>query len=146
MAVFSGKYRLVAKEAVDCVFRRVTFRKCTSGLDDRLKAQITGRIMRRTPKLGALVYKRFEVLSWIFLIITVVSLVYSGIAIYNLATYGSCDPDSGYCILTGDSGELVSCESEPCLEGGCECAEEGCELPDFEACDGNCTCIEGVCE
>ncbi len=47
LAVFSAKYRPLALEAFDCVFRRLTFRKCKSALDKRLKSKITGKVMKR---------------------------------------------------------------------------------------------------
>ena len=44
MGLFSAKYRPYAKEAFDCVFRRLTLRKCESGLDKRIKSKLTGKI------------------------------------------------------------------------------------------------------
>lgn len=91
IGIFSLKYRLIAKEALDCVFRRVTLRKCESGLDKRLKAQITGNLMRRLPKTGKFIYKYFEWISWLFTIIMILSIVQSGISIYNYVEYGNCN-------------------------------------------------------
>ncbi len=91
MAIFSAKYRPVAKEALDCVFRRVTLRKCRSNLDVRLKGQITGKLMKKHPKLARFIYKKFEIISWILLAILLWSLVTSGIALYNYARYGNCN-------------------------------------------------------
>src|SRR3990167_5657795 len=61
LGIFSVKYRIIAKEAFDCVFRRITFRKCTSGLDIRLKAQITGNLMKKAPNIATKVYKNFKI-------------------------------------------------------------------------------------
>lgn len=91
LGIFSAKYRIIAKEAVDCVFRRVTFRKCTTGLDKRLKAQITGNLMRRAPSVGRFTYKNFEVISWIFTILLILSIVQSGISMFNFIAYGNCN-------------------------------------------------------
>lgn len=91
LGIFSAKYRIIAKEAFDCVFRRVTFRKCTSGLDKRLKAQITGNLMRRAPRVGKFSYKYFEWISWFFTILMIWSIVQSGVAVYNYVEYGNCN-------------------------------------------------------
>jgi protein-disulfide isomerase len=101
LAVFSAKYRPLAKEAFECVFRRVTFRKCSSNLDHRLKSRITGTILRHSPRAGRFVFKYFEVFSWVFLILLLASLVQVGISTYNVIAYGNCyGPDeSGFCIF-----------------------------------------------
>ena len=91
LAIFSARYRPIAAEAFDCVFRRVTLRKCTSGLDKRLKSQITGKLMKKSPKTGRFIYKHFEFISWIFTIILILSIVQSGISVYNFIAYGNCN-------------------------------------------------------
>lgn len=110
LGIFSAKYRIIAKEALDCVFRRVTLRKCTSGLDKRLKAQITGNLMRRAPKIGKFTYKYFEVISWIFTILLILSIVQTGISVFNFVAYGNCNGQQSdqFCIFdplgTGQRG------------------------------------------
>jgi hypothetical protein len=100
MSIFSVSFRPLAKEAFNCVFRRLTFRKCDTGFDQKMKAGITGKLMKRSPKLAAFVHKHFELISWIFTIIMIVSLIYSAIAVYNLAINGTCTPESpGTCIF-----------------------------------------------
>ncbi len=102
LGIFSARYRGIAKEALSCVFRRVTFRKCTSGLDARLRSQISGRLMRKSPRMAGLVYRHFELLAWLFTIVMVLSFAYSGISVYNYAVYGNCNGRSngeGFCIF-----------------------------------------------
>lgn len=142
LGIFSATHRVLAKEAFNCVFRRLTFRKCTTGLDERLKSQITGLFMRKSARAASFVYKNFEIISWMFTIILIVSLIFSSISIYNLAKYGSCDPHSTNCIF--NPGELT-CGSEQCEENGCECEGIGCEEPNFKACEGECDCKENSC-
>ena len=108
----------------------------------KIKSQITGKLMRRSPKLARFAYKNFELLSWVLIILTVVSFGYSAYVSYNLVAYGSCDPDSGSCIF---NPEEIACGSESCAERGCDCDDVGCESPEFKACEGNCSCQEQVC-
>jgi len=117
LGIFSAKYRTIAKEAFDCVFKRLTLRKCTTGLDKRLKSQITGKVMRKHPRFGAAVYKNFELISWAFTIAMILSLGYSAYSIGNLFVYGNCNgpiPDA-FCVF------------DPLISGGHEgeCTVEG---------------------
>jgi heme/copper-type cytochrome/quinol oxidase subunit 2 len=95
LSIFSVSHRSLAKEAFDCVFRRVTFRPCTSGLDKRLKSNITGKLMKRSPKVAGQVYKHFELISWFFTILMIVSLIVSARGVYFLARYGNCNGPQG---------------------------------------------------
>lgn len=101
LGIFSAKYRELAKEAFDCVFRRMTFRKCHSGLDVRVKSEIVGKVMGKSPKAAKFVNKYFEVLSWTFIILMTVSTVYSGYSLYNYVKYGNCNgPGStAFCVF-----------------------------------------------
>jgi len=101
LGIFSVSHRKIAAEALDCVFRRVTFRKCTTGLDKRLKSQITGRLMKKSPKIARFTFRHFEVISWFFTILLFASLISSGFSIYNFTVYGNCNgPEStGFCVL-----------------------------------------------
>ncbi|MDP7141090.1 MAG: thioredoxin domain-containing protein [Candidatus Woesearchaeota archaeon] len=110
LGIFSATHRKIAIEAFDCVFRRVTFRKCTSNLDQRLKSQITGRLMRKNVRLARIVFKNFEIISWTLLIVFFSSMIYSGYAAYNYAVYGNCyGPESdAFCPLAIFEGETSS--------------------------------------
>jgi len=100
LGIFSAKYRIIAKEAFNCTFKKLTFRKCDTGLDTRLKGEITGKILKFSPRLGRMAYRYFEVFSWIFLILTLVTLFFMGLGLYNYIAYGNCNgPNStAFCI------------------------------------------------
>lgn len=101
LALFSAKYRPLAKEAFDCVFRKMTLRKCETGLDTRIKAQLTSMFHRISPKMGRAVYKRFELISWVFTILFVVSVAGVAWGGYNYWIYGNCNgPNAdGFCVF-----------------------------------------------
>lgn len=134
LGIFSVKYRTIAKESFECVFKRITLRPCTTGLDERLKGQITGKLMKKSPKVAAFTYKHFEVFSWFFLILLIGSLIYSGISAYNLIVYENCH---------GPGSDEV-CVFNPetyANEGNCECTSDtDCTCP-----EGTCTCLDGQC-
>ena len=129
LSIFSARYRPLAKEGFRCAFRMITFRKCDVQLEERLRAGITGRLMAHNYRLAGFIYHRFKLLSWIFVIIFFVSMVYTAYGAYNLAVYGTCDPQHpDTCIFTPDTPE---CEKVLC---GPECI-----------CGITCDCINGEC-
>ncbi len=101
LALFSAKHRPLFKEALSCVGRRLTFRPCQSNLDERIKSKITGSLLKKNEKLARFTYKRFEVISWIFLIIMIASIFFSAQAGYYYAKYGNCNGPNGngFCIF-----------------------------------------------
>jgi len=123
LGIFSATHRAVAKEAFDCVFRKITFRKCETRLDVRLKSQITGKIIKLSPKSAKFIYKHFEVISWIFLILFIVSFVNVAIGGYNYYLYGNCNgpQEEGFCIFDplGSNSKVsnfnhsASCAADP---------------------------------
>ncbi len=120
LGIFSATHRQLVKEAFDCVFRRITFRKCESGLDIRLKSRITGRLMKRSPILASKMHRHFELISWAFIILFIVSFIYVAIGGYNYYLYGNCNGpnEDGFCIFDplGEKSkfsETQSCSAEP---------------------------------
>ncbi|MBR9681514.1 MAG: thioredoxin domain-containing protein [Candidatus Altiarchaeota archaeon] len=119
LSIFSARHRPLAKEAFDCVFRKLTLRKCESGLDLRLKSQLTGKLLRRHPRFAKIIYKNFELLSLAFTLLFLISFVYMGIGGYNYYLYGDCNGpnESGFCIFD----PLGSNEKTSSLETGEAC-------------------------
>jgi hypothetical protein len=106
--IFSAAYRKIAFEAFDCVFRKATLRPCNTGLNTRLKGEIVGKLFKISPNVGKHVFKFFEWYSWFFIIITIVSLIYTGIGAYNYIWYGNCNGASNaFCVFNAaETGEL----------------------------------------
>jgi len=142
LSIFSARYRPLAKEAFHCVFLKLTLRPCNTKLDQRIKSKVTAKLLKKSPKLGKFTYKHFDLISFIFVIIFFASTIYSGIVVYNLYAYGSCDPHSTECVFNPES---TTCESDHCAEQGCACEDMGCEAPDYIGCKGNCSCQEQIC-
>ncbi|MFH1225326.1 MAG: hypothetical protein V1676_06010 [Candidatus Diapherotrites archaeon] len=113
LGIFSATHRAYAKEAFDCVFRRITLRKCNTAFDQKMKMKITTGIMKMNPKVGGFAFRHFEAISWALTILTIVSLIYSAIAVYNIAVHGTCDPQNpDSCVLTPQQaaqGQTCTC-------------------------------------
>jgi thiol-disulfide isomerase/thioredoxin len=107
LGIFSAKYRALAKEAFGCFFKTIQLKPCDSKLDQRMKSMLTAKIMDYSPWLARVIYKNFEVLSWIFTILFFASMAYSTYSIYNLVVYGSCSPGS-FCIFNPSANITTS--------------------------------------
>ncbi|VVB73523.1 Uncharacterised protein [uncultured archaeon] len=129
LSIFSAKYRPLAAEAFDCVFRKMTLRKCETGLDQRIKGEIIGKLMMHNENAAGFVFKHFESISFAFTALFFASLLYSGYSVYNLFTLGTCDPSGGNCVFSPLVNGTVANQTgkPPCgLEGfvefyGAEC-------------------------
>ncbi len=115
LGIFSATHRELAKEALDCVFRRVTFRPCNTGFKEKLKSRILVRLMTRSTFLARLFNKNFELLSWIFFILMIGSTFWVIRGGYNYYLYGSCNGlnESGFCALDpkGENNQITDVSS-----------------------------------
>lgn len=136
LGIFSATHRRLAKEAFDCVFRRVTLRPCDTGFDQKIKGKVTGGLLSKSPRLAKGVYRFWEPLSWFLVIVFFISLFFSGQAVYNLVRYKTCDPQEPQnCVFTPEQQEKT-CE---CEEGEvtCEKSEQAtCEAGSCDDCEG----------
>ncbi len=102
LSIFSAKYRSFAKQAFKCVFRRATFRPCEAGFDQKIKTTVSSWFLKKNEKIGGFIFRRFEILNWIFVILFFISAVYVGRSVYFYAKYGSCNPAKPEtCIING---------------------------------------------
>jgi hypothetical protein len=92
LGIFSAKYRTYFKESIHCVGRMLTLRPCNTNFDQEMKNKIVAKISTKSEKFARFVYKRFALLSWIFLIAFVISLAWTAYSVFNLIYYGTCDP------------------------------------------------------
>lgn len=101
MGLFSATHRQLAKEALACVFRRITIRPCNTVFDKKIKAKILGKLLNKHPKLAKNINRFWEVISWFLVIIFFLSLFFSTQTLYNLARYNTCNPQNpSSCVLT----------------------------------------------
>ncbi|MBI2105842.1 hypothetical protein HYT56_03320 [Candidatus Woesearchaeota archaeon] len=119
LAIFSATHRRLFIEALDCVLRKATFRKCRSRLDERLKSQISGRLLDKNQKLGIFVFKNFELISWILIILLILSLIFSAQGIYNYIKHGNCNGVNSeeFCIINFSKNDTsYGSNEENCTE------------------------------
>ncbi len=112
LGIFSLRFRKLAAESLECLFKTATFRKCSSGMDDRIKSQITGKLLKFSPLSARFFYKYYKIISLILLIVFIWSGYVGGAAIYNYAVYGNCNgPDSDeFCPFDPLGKNSATCE------------------------------------
>lgn len=100
LGLFSLKYRMLAGEAFRCLFRTAILKPCDTGLDRRIKSKFTAKLMW-WPWCAKFFYKNFALLSWIFVILLLLSAGFTGYGLYNYLVYGNCNgpESSAFCIF-----------------------------------------------
>lgn len=106
MGIFSASQRALAREALDCVFKRVTMRPCNTGFAEKVKGKLLAKVLKRSTFLAKVLNKYYEIFSWIFFILMVGSTIWVFRGVYNFYVYGSCNGlnASGFCAFD-PSGE-----------------------------------------
>ncbi len=141
LGIFSVKYRILARDAFECIGRTITFRKCKSQLDERIKSHLTGKIIKISPKFGMFIYRKFQIISIIFIILMIASLFFSITGLFNYLKYGNCygpGENSYFCPyadLFGTQESFTLCDPELCSNPACSC-QKGDEC----ICEVNETC------
>jgi len=106
LSIFSAKYRPFAARAFDCVVKKMTLRKCETGLDEEIKARGLSEIMRFSPGTAAFANRHFEAISIVFTLLFFASLIFAAQGLLNFVIYGNCNgPEGGFCIYSGIQNE-----------------------------------------
>jgi hypothetical protein len=118
LGIFSAANRALAREALDCVLRRMTFRPCNTGFDEKMKAKILGAVIMRSERLARFISKYFEVLAWFFFILFLgASLMFSR-GLYLFYVTGSCNGlnQKAFCVFdpAGANNEVSAVSSAVC--------------------------------
>ena len=112
LGIFSASNRQLAREALDCVFHRITFRPCTTGFDEKMKAKILGVVITRSEKFARLLNKYFEALAWIFFVLLMAASIMFVRGIVLFYTTGSCNGanSTAFCVFdpTGANNDVSS--------------------------------------
>jgi protein-disulfide isomerase len=121
LGIFSASYRELAREALDCVLRRVTLRPCTTGFDQKMKSRILGSVINRSEGAARFLNKNFELLSWIFFMLMIASSIFAVRGVYLFYVTGSCsgDNETSFCLFDpkGENSKVTaltdSCRIKP---------------------------------
>ena len=108
LGIFSASNRALAKEAMDCVGRRVTLRPCNTGFDEKMKAKILGVLIVRSEVAARFIAKYFEAISWVFFALIMVSTIFTVRGFYLYYAYDNCNGNnsSQVCVLNPNGGTV----------------------------------------
>lgn len=93
LGIVSARHRALAVEAFHCVFQSAKREPCDTGFDQRMKSEVTARLMR-WPRLARLWRRHPALISWLFVLLLLGSLGAVALGLYNLAVFGSCTPSN----------------------------------------------------
>jgi hypothetical protein len=91
LALFSARYRPMAKEAFGCVLRKATLRPCESDFEERIKSRIVAKLLVHSPPAAKFVNRNAEALAWLMILITLVSTAFFVQGLYNYIQFGNCN-------------------------------------------------------
>lgn len=115
LGIFSATHRALAKQALACVLKRMTFRPCDADFKTKIKNKILMKLLDRSETAARIFYKHFELLSWIFFILMIASSFWIVKGGYNFYLYGSCNGlnQSGFCAFDprGENNKITALNS-----------------------------------
>ena len=104
LGIFSASYRPLVKKAWHCVLRRVTFRPCDINFSEEIKGKLLGKLIFTHPRLARFLDRWIDWLAFIFVVLSIWSLLYVANAGLNLWVYDTCNPKSAEsCSLSGEA-------------------------------------------
>jgi len=104
LGIFSARYRKLAGQAWQCVAKKVTFRPCDVNFGEQVKGHLLGKLILTHPIWYKFFKRWFDVLAFIFVILSIWSFLYVAVAGINLFVYDTCKPqDAESCSLSGEA-------------------------------------------
>ncbi len=104
LAIFSAAFRPLAAKAWRCVVLRVTLRPCDVNFGEEVKTRMVAKLMFRAPRTARFVDRWMEAFAFVFVALSIWSLVYVLVGGLNLYVYGTCSPsDVESCSLSGEA-------------------------------------------
>lgn len=120
LGIFSATHRALAREAFNCVFRKITLRPCNTDFKEKMKGKLVGKLLNRSVLAARIFNKHFELISLIFFILMIGSTFWVIKGGYNYYLYGSCNGlnQSGFCAFdpSGKNNKISQVNTSCSLE------------------------------
>jgi len=141
LGIFSASNRALAREALDCVLRRVTFRPCNTGFDQKMKAKLLGVVITRSEGAARFLNKYFEPIAWVFIILMLAASIMFARGLYFWYSFGNCNgpkQQDAFCIFdpTGATTQVTgapNCSVAALTYGAAALTLEDIQLESFPA-------------
>ena len=116
LGIFSASNRTLAKEAMDCVLRRVTLRPCNTGFDEKMKAKILGVVITRSEGAAIFLNHYFEAVAWVFFVLLMASSFFAVRGVFLFYVTGSCNGlnSTAFCVFdpNGNNNQISNVSSD----------------------------------
>ena len=120
LGIFSATHRALAREAFNCVFRKITFRPCNTDFKEKMRGKLVGKLLERSVVAARVFNRHFELISWVFFILMIASTFWVIKGGYNYYLYGSCNGlnESGFCAFDpkGENNKVSEINTRCSLE------------------------------
>ena len=104
ISIFSARYRKLAKKAWSCTLRRVTLRPCDTSFKEETKNKLLSHVAKKTPKLVKAADIGIEVAAFLFVALTIWSILVVLESGLNLFVWGTCNPsNASSCSLSSET-------------------------------------------
>ncbi len=105
LGIFFTKYRKIARESFSCIFQKAKTGECDADLETRMKSTIISKAMEKDKRLAKFLNDYIEYISWVLLVVFIISTMYAAFGIYSYLKFGNC---AGPGASTGCSLETAS--------------------------------------
>ena len=92
LGIFSASHRKLFFESLECVKSTFTHQPCETQVDQKIKVSVTHKIFKRSPWLAKYFNQYFRAISWILIVLTLVTGILTAKVGYDLLVYGTCTP------------------------------------------------------
>jgi len=104
LGIFSASHRSLATKAWYCVARRITFKPCDINFSEEIKGKLFAKLIFTHPRLTKFLSKWIDAIAFVFVILTIWSLISVSLAGLNLWVYDTCNPvNAESCSLSGEA-------------------------------------------
>jgi len=112
LGIFSKSFRVNAKKAISCAFKRATLRKCDDDFGKEFKDKFLSKLIFKYPKVAKFFDKTLSFWLLLIVVINIVGLIYFLVGALNLFVYDTCYPTNGEsCSLSGEACSVDSVTS-----------------------------------
>jgi hypothetical protein len=109
LGLFSARYRTLAKKSWGCVIRKITFKPCDISVQEEMKSRLIGKFILTKPGLARFIDRWAGTFAWVFVILSVWSLLIVLNSGLNLLVYDTCNPNNPEsCSLSGAGCGITS--------------------------------------
>lgn len=107
LGLFSASHRELFFESLDCVKNSFKRQPCETDVEQKIKASVTHRMFQRSPWIAKQINNHFRLISWIFIVLTILTGLLTAKSGYDLLVHGTCTPGAPENCTLPQNNELL---------------------------------------